>query len=112
MLATIEGTLGHVSLRWDDRSAVTVVMAANGYPGAYEKGSVIGGTDGAAGDDVMLFHAGTRIDADGTVRANGGRVLAVTGLGRDAREARSAAYGAVDSIDWPGGFCRRDIAAG
>ena len=112
MLATIEGTLGHVSLRWDDRSAVTVVMAANGYPGAYEKGSVIAGTEGAAGDAVMLFHAGTRIDADGTVRANGGRVLAVTGLGRDAGEARSAAYGAVDNIDWPGGFCRRDIAAG
>ena len=112
MLATIEGTLGHVSLRWDDRSAVTVVMAANGYPGAYEKGSVIAGTEDAAGDDVMLFHAGTRIDTDGTVRAIGGRVLAVTGLGRDAGEARSAAYGAVDSLDWPGGFCRRDIAAG
>ena len=111
MLATVEGTLGHLSLRWDDRSAVTVVMAANGYPGAYEKGSVIAGTTNAASDDVLLFHAGTKINADGTVLANGGRVLAVTGLGADVAAARGAAYGAVDSIDWPDGFCRRDIAA-
>ena len=113
MLATVEGTLGHVSLRWDNRSAVTVVMAAEGYPGAYEKGSVISGTkDAEASDDVMLFHAGTKIDDAGTVTADGGRVLAVTGLGDDAGTARAAAYAAVDSIDWPGGFCRRDIAAG
>ena len=112
MLATIEGTLGHVSLRWDDRSAVTVVMAAKGYPGAHEKGSVIAGTERAAGGDVMLFHAGTKVDADGTVRANGGRVLAVTGLGQDVGAARAVAYGAVDRLDWPDGFCRRDIAAG
>ena len=113
MLATVEGTLGHVSLRWDNRSAVTVVMAAEGYPGAYEKGSVISGTEGVeASDDVMLFHAGTKIDDAGTVTAYGGRVLAVTGLGDDAGTARAAAYAAVDSIDWPGGFCRRDIAAG
>ena len=111
MLATIEGTLGHVSLRWDERSAVTVVMAAKGYPGSYEKGSVIAGAETAAGDDVMLFHAGTKIDADGTLRAHGGRVLAVTGLGRDVGAARGAAYSAVDKIGWPGGFCRRDIAA-
>ena len=113
MLATVEGTLGHVSLRWDNRSAVTVVMAAEGYPGAYEKGSVISSTEGAeASDDVMLFHAGTKIDEAGTVTAHGGRVLAVTGLGDDAGTARAAAYAAVDGIDWPGGFCRRDIAAG
>ena len=112
MLATIEGTLGHVSLRWDERSAVTVVMAAKGYPGSYERGSVIAGAETAAGDDVMLFHAGTKIDADGTLQAHGGRVLAVTGLGRDVGAARGAAYGAVDKIGWPGGFCRRDIAAG
>ena len=113
MLATVEGTLGHVSLRWDNRSAVTVVMAAEGYPGAYEKGSVISGTEGAeASDDVMLFHAGTKIDDAGTVTAHGGRGLAVTGLGDDAGTARAAAYAAVDGIDWPGGFCRRDIAAG
>jgi len=112
MLATVEGTLAHVSLRWDERSAVTVVMAANGYPGAYDKGSAIGGTDAAEGEDVILFHAGTKIDADGTLRAHGGRVLAVTGLGDDVAAARAAAYDAVDAIDWPQGFCRRDIAAG
>ena len=113
MLATVEGTLGHVSLRWDERSAVTVVMAAKGYPGDYEKGSVISGTKAAATlEDVMLFHAGTKIDEAGTVTAHGGRVLAVTGLGDDAGAARSNAYAAVDTIDWPGGFCRRDIAAG
>ena len=113
MLATVEGTLGHVSLRWDERSAVTVVMAAKGYPGDYEKGSVISGTKAAeTSEDVMLFHAGTKIDEAGTVTAHGGRVLAVTGLGDDAGAARSNAYAAVDTIDWPGGFCRRDIAAG
>ena len=112
MLATVEGTLGHVSLRWDDRSAVTVVMAAKGYPGGYEKGSVIGGTEAAEGEDVILFHAGTTIDAGGTLRANGGRVLAVTGLGADVTAARTAAYDAIEAIDWPQGFCRSDIAAG
>jgi phosphoribosylamine--glycine ligase len=111
MLGTIEGSLGHLSLRWDDSAAVTVVMATKGYPGAYEKGSVISGTEAAAGDDVILFHAGTTIDADGTLRAAGGRVLAVTGLGADVTAARDAAYKAVDAIDWPEGFCRRDIAA-
>jgi phosphoribosylamine--glycine ligase len=110
MLGTIEGSLGHLSLRWNNDVAVTVVMAANGYPGAYEKGSVIGGTDAAAGEDVILFHAGTTIDPNGTVRAAGGRVLAVTGLGVDVATARAAAYGAVRAIDWPDGFYRADIA--
>ena len=81
MQATLDGTLGHLSLRWDDATAVTVVMAAKGYPGAYEKGSVIDGTRNLDGrDDVILFHAGTSVDPDGTLRATGGRVLAVTGL--------------------------------
>lgn len=111
MLGTIEGSLGHLSLRWNDDVAVTVVMAANGYPGAYEKGSAIGRTEAAAAsDDVILFHAGTTIDPDGTVRAAGGRVLAVTGLGADVAAARSAAYHAVAAIDWPDGFYRGDIA--
>ena len=113
MLATIDGTLGHLSLRWDESAAVTVVMATNGYPGDYEKGSVIAGADTAcSGDDVILFHAGTTIDGDGTLRAAGGRVLAVTGLGADVAAARTAAYDAVTAIDWPGGFYRRDIASG
>ena len=113
MLGTIEGSLGHLSLRWDEGAAVTVVMATRGYPGAYEKGSVIAGTNTAAShEDVILFHAGTTIDDDGTVRAAGGRVLAVTGLGSDVPAARQAAYSAVEDIDWPGGFYRADIAAG
>ena len=111
MLATVEGTLGHVSLRWDDRSAVTVVMAAEGYPGTYDKGSAIGGTDAVETEDVILFHAGTKIDADGTLRAHGGRVLAVTGLGADVTAARNASYDAIKAISWPQGFYRRDIAA-
>ena len=112
MLGTVEGSLGHLSLRWDTRSAVTVVMATKGYPGSYEKGSRISGLDRLDGeDDVIPFHAGTMVEADGTVRANGGRVLAITGLGDSVSAARDAAYGAVASIDWPEGFYRRDIAA-
>ncbi|MEC8805510.1 MAG: phosphoribosylamine--glycine ligase, partial [Pseudomonadota bacterium] len=112
MLGTVEGSLSHLSLRWDTKSAVTVVMATQGYPASYEKGSRISGLDLLAGDrNVIPFHAGTVIEADGTVRANGGRVLAVTGLGNSVELARNAAYAAVDSIDWPEGFCRRDIAA-
>ena len=112
MLGTLDGSLGHLSLRWDDAAAVTVVMATKGYPGAYEKGSIISGTGSITSDDVILFHAGTTIDAEGTVRAAGGRVLAVTGLGVDVAAARGAAYTAIHSIDWPEGFHRTDIAAG
>ena len=112
MQATLDGTLGHLSLRWDDTTAVTVVMAAKGYPGAYEKGSVIDGARNLDGrSDVILFHAGTSVDPDGTLRATGGRVLAVTGIGADRELARSAAYDAISKIDWPEGFCRSDIAA-
>jgi phosphoribosylamine--glycine ligase len=112
MMATVEGTLAHLSLRWLDVNAVTVVMAAKGYPGAYAKGSIIANTAAAeANPDVMLFHAGTKIDAHGTVRANGGRVLTVTGLGKNAADARKSAYDAVAEINWPDGFWRSDIAA-
>lgn len=116
MLATINGGLDHFALRWDDRNAVTVVMAANGYPGSYEKGSAISGLDSAGAlpdvlPDVIVFHAGTKRDDDGQWRANGGRVLAVTGLGDDAGAARARAYEAVATIEWPGGFNRSDIAA-
>ena len=113
MLATVEGGLTDLSLHWADSQAVTVVMAAKGYPGAYEKGSVITGI-AAAGTmaNTIIFHAGTNIDEQGNVRAAGGRVLAVTGMGDDAASARDAAYRAVAQIDWPDGFCRSDIAAG
>lgn len=112
ILATINGGLDHFSLRWDERNAVTVVMAAKGYPGSYDKGSVISGLDNAAAlSDVIVFHAGTARDDAGQWLANGGRVLAVTGLGDDAAAARARAYVAVASIDWPDGFNRSDIAA-
>jgi phosphoribosylamine--glycine ligase len=112
LVAAADGQLAHLSLRWRAEACVSVVMATKGYPGRYERGSAIGGLATAAAlPDTLVFHAGTRAGPDGTVLADGGRVLAVTALGRDAAAARAAAYRAVDAIDWPGGFCRRDIAA-
>ena len=109
MLAAVDGVLAHVDLRWREEAALTVVMAAKGYPGAYDKGSVIAGLEDAADDEgVEIFHAGTRIE-DGRIIATGGRVLNVTALGGTVSEARSRAYGAVARIDWPEGFCRQDI---
>ena len=111
LLAAADGTLRHLTLRWRPEAAVTVVMAAKGYPGTYQKGSPIRALDRAAEvPGTIVFHAGTAAGADGTVTAQGGRVLAVTALGADIAEARSRAYQAVDRIDWPEGFCRRDIA--
>ena len=111
MLATINKSLGHFDMRWDSRHAVTVVMANQGYPGTYNKGSAI--KNMAAADnqnDQLVFHAGTALDANGQVTAVGGRVLAVTGLGDTVEAARAKAYDAVAQIDWPEGFYRRDIA--
>lgn len=109
MLAAVDGVLAHVDLRWREAAALTVVMAAQGYPGAYEKGAVIAGLKDAAADAaVEIFHAGTKIE-DGRVIASGGRVLNVTALGETVGEARDRAYRAVACIDWPEGFCRRDI---
>ncbi len=109
LVAAVDGQLDHFDLRWFDRTALCVVMAAEGYPGAYRKDTVISGAEAAESDDVVVFHAGTAKGEDGTLRAIGGRVLGVTALGADAAEARSRAYTAVDIIDWPDGFCRRDI---
>jgi phosphoribosylamine--glycine ligase len=109
LLATTEGRLKHITLDWRDDAALCVVMAARGYPGAYQKGSEIKGLDRAAADPHLeIFHAGTRRE-DGRIVADGGRVLGVTARGRDIKEAQSRAYAAVDKIDWPEGFCRRDI---
>ena len=109
LLAARDGILDRVDLRWCDEAAICVVMAANGYPDAPLAGSEIRGLDRAAADpDVKIFHAGTRRDGERLVAA-GGRVLGVGALGRDLAAARARAYGAVGSIDWPGGFCRRDI---
>lgn len=95
---------------WADGYAMCVVMAAKGYPGAYEKGSVIGGlAEAAQVDNVTVFHAGTALDKDGNVVANGGRVLGVTATGENIGHAKRLAYEAVDKIKWPEGFCRRDI---
>jgi phosphoribosylamine--glycine ligase len=109
LLAACEGALSGMSLHWTDQAALTVVMAAQGYPGAVEKGSQIRGIDRAqALDGVMVFHAGTRQDGD-RITAQGGRVLNVTALGATISQAQARAYEAVDRIDWPQGFCRRDI---
>ena len=109
LLAVADGDLSGVMLDWFDDAALCVVMAAKGYPGAYAKGSEIKGLDEAGADpDVQIFHAGTR--RDGTrILADGGRVLGVTARGKDIAEAKLRAYRAADKIDWPGGFCRRDI---
>ncbi|MCO5063249.1 MAG: phosphoribosylamine--glycine ligase [Rhizobiaceae bacterium] len=106
--AATDGQLEHMSVRWRDETALTVVMAANGYPGTPEKGSAIHGLEAAADTGATIFHAGTALNGDGIV-ANGGRVLNVTATGKTVREAQAAAYRAVDALDWPGGFCRRDI---
>jgi phosphoribosylamine--glycine ligase len=109
LIATRDRQLHHLDLRWRDEAALTVVMAANGYPGAYEKGSEIRNLDAAAQlDGVEIFHAGTE-RRGGKLIATGGRVLNVTALGKTVAEAQARAYRAVDLIDWPGGFCRRDI---
>jgi len=109
LLASRDGVLKNFDLRWYDDAALTVVMAANGYPGDYQKGSVIEGLDDAAQvEGVEIFHAGTR-SADGKILANGGRVLNVCGQGHTVAEAQKRAYQAVDRIRWPGGVCRRDI---
>ncbi|MBE1202907.1 phosphoribosylamine--glycine ligase [Aminobacter carboxidus] len=106
--AAADGQLAHVSARWRDEAALTVVMAAAGYPGMPQKGSVISGIDKSEAACAQVFHAGTAV-SDGKIVANGGRVLNVTATGRNVSEAQHKAYAAVDMLDWPEGFCRRDI---
>ena len=109
LLAAADGVLGTFDLRWSDDVALTVAMASKGYPGAYEKGTEIRGLGAAAAlEGVEIFHAGTE-QRDGRLLATGGRVLNVTARGRTVAEAQARAYAAIDLIDWPGGFCRRDI---
>jgi len=109
LLACCDGVLGNLDLRWSDAVALTVVMAAKGYPDSPQTGSVIKGLEKAeALDDVLVFHAGTKQSATDLV-ASGGRVLNIVGLGKTVSEAQAKAYRGVDLIDWPGGFCRRDI---
>jgi len=109
LIASADGQLRNFSLRWFDEVALTVIMATKGYPGDYGRGSEIRGLDAAASvEGVEIFHAGTKADGD-RILANGGRVLNVCATGKTVREAQSRAYAAVDKIDWPEGFCRRDI---
>ncbi len=109
LLAAVDGTLDKIKLKWSRSSALTVVMAAKGYPGSYKKGTEIKGIEAAekiAG--VQVFHAGTRQE-DGRLLANGGRVLGVTATGSSIEVAQKKAYKAIEAIDWPEGFCRSDI---
>ena len=111
LLAACDGQLKNIDLRWYDDSAVCVVMATKGYPGPYEKGSIIKGLSAADGSDVVtVFHAATRQGEDHRIEAHGGRVLGITAHGDDLATARDLAYQAVDQIDWPEGYCRKDIA--
>jgi phosphoribosylamine--glycine ligase len=110
LIACADGGLGHFDLRWSDETALTVILATKGYPESYPRGSEIRGLEAAAKvPGVQIFHAGTRRDGN-RLLANGGRVLNVTAMARTVQEARARAYQAVDLIDWPEGFCRRDIA--
>jgi phosphoribosylamine--glycine ligase len=109
LLATADGVLKDFDVRWYSDAALTVVMAANGYPGTPEKGTEILGLDEAAAvEGVEVFHAGTRRDGNRIV-ADGGRVLNITARGKTVAEAQLRAYEAISKINWPGGFFRRDI---
>jgi phosphoribosylamine--glycine ligase len=110
ILAVCEGELDKITLEWDRRPAVCVVMASGGYPGDYEKGKRITGLEKAEQlEDVVVFHAGTAVK-DGEIVTNGGRVLGVTALGDTLAEAKAAAYEAIDRIRFDGAYWRRDIA--
>jgi phosphoribosylamine--glycine ligase len=110
LIASAKGDLAGHDVKLKDQAALCVVMAADGYPGDYKKGSVIKNLDAvAAMDDVMVFHAGTKLAENGDILANGGRVLGITAIGKSVTEAQAKAYAAVDKVDWNEGFCRRDI---
>jgi phosphoribosylamine---glycine ligase len=109
LLASVDGTLDSIDLHWHDDAALTVVLAANGYPGSPEVGTEIKGVEAAAAvEGVQIFHAGTRREGD-RLLAHGGRVLNITARGRTVAEAQARAYDAAGRIDWPGGFYRHDI---
>ncbi len=111
LLAATEGRLSEITLSWSDKTALCVVMTAEGYPGSYRKGDVIEGLSDAADiTDAVVFHAGTALEGD-LVTTNGGRILGVTGLGSDIEEAIKTAYTAVEQISWDGAYYRRDIGA-
>ncbi len=108
--AALDGRLATTRAQWDARPAIGVVLASGGYPGKVASGKRIDGLDADLGADVKVFHAGTRLDADGHAVTAGGRVLTVCALGADIADAREKAYAAAAKIRFAGGFCRRDIA--
>ena len=111
-LTVVEGGLENFDLRWTDQTAVAIVMAADGYPGTYQKGQPIHGAEKLeTAEGSLIFHAGTTSTDDGQLLSAGGRVLAVTALGNERQQARGAAYAAVEKIVWPDAMYRTDIAA-
>ena len=108
LLDSVDGRLASANAQWHDDAALTVVMAANGYPAAYRKGTEIRGVEQMGSDRLQVFHAGTKRH-DGALLANGGRVLNVTALGNSVADAKTHVYDAIGKIDWPDGFCRSDI---
>ena len=111
--AALDKNLDNIQADWDSRAAVGVVLAAGGYPGAYNKGDVISGLPKPEGEtaepDSKVFHAGTQLDANGNICTQGGRVLCATALGNSVTDAQSKAYALADSIEWKNVYCRRDI---
>jgi phosphoribosylamine--glycine ligase len=108
-LSCFDDTLGDEPIDWDPRATVGVVMASRGYPDAYEKGKRITGLERVTGEDVKIFHAGTRL-AGSEVLSDGGRVLCAVALGSTVAAARDKAYDAVGKVSWDGAFWRKDIA--
>jgi len=109
LMACANGNIDQISVDWKDKTSMNVVMAANGYPGSYDKNTEIKNLDNAgSADNVMIFHAGTKKDGD-QILATGGRVLNITSLSDNVTDAKNDAYAALDQINWPEGFCRRDI---
>ncbi|WP_420335866.1 phosphoribosylamine--glycine ligase [Roseibium sp.] len=108
LLDSVDGRLATARADWHDDAALCVVMAANGYPAAYKKGTEIRGLEKMGSDSLQVFHAGTKRD-NGSLLANGGRVLNVTALGNSVADAKAQAYDAIGNIDWPDGYCRSDI---
>ncbi|MDG1438446.1 MAG: phosphoribosylamine--glycine ligase [Emcibacteraceae bacterium] len=109
LMACANGNIDQISVAWKDKTSMNVVMAANGYPGSYDKNTEIKNLDEAgSADNIMIFHAGTKKEDD-RILATGGRVLNITSLSSNVTEAKNDAYRALDQINWPEGFCRRDI---
>jgi phosphoribosylamine--glycine ligase len=107
-LKACSGSLDEADISWAPRASIGVVSASDGYPGSYEKGAVIHGLDAELGDDVKVFHAGTRMQ-NGDVVTSGGRVLCTVALGDTVSSARDLAYAALEHVGWEGAFFRRDI---